>query len=76
MARDPVIVSAAVEGIVDDAVVRRLLADAAATAGAIHIAHGKAHLKNKVSGYNHAAKRYPWVVLVDLDHDADCAGFA
>jgi hypothetical protein len=73
MTYDPVVVSAAVEGIVDDAVVRRLLADAAATVGAIHIAHGKAHLKDKVNGYNHAAARYPWVVVVDLDHDADCA---
>lgn len=73
MTGDPIVVSAAVEGIVDDAVVRRLLVDAAAAAGAIHVANGKAHLKQRMSGYSHAAERYPWVVLIDLDHDADCA---
>jgi hypothetical protein len=36
MTSDPVVVSAAVEGMVDDAVMRRLVADASATVGTIH----------------------------------------
>lgn len=67
------IVSAAVEGIVDEVVLRRLLGEGGVTPGAIHVASGKAKLKRHLNGYNHAAEHSPWLVLVDLDRDAHCA---
>ena len=72
MANDTVI-SAAVEGIVDEAVVRRLIAHAGGTPGAVYGRQGKSLLRQRIAGYNNAARRVPWIVLVDLDRDADCA---
>ena len=66
-------VSAAVEGLVDEAVVRRLLEDVGAVAGPVYGKGGKQALHQKIAGYNHAAQFSPWVVLVDLDDDAECA---
>ena len=67
------VISAAVEGIVDEAVVRKLIAHTGATPGAVYGKQGKASLRQKIAGYNNAAQRMPWIVLVDLDHDDDCA---
>jgi len=72
MANDTVI-SAAVEGIVDEAVVRRLIAHAGGTPGAVYGRQGNSLLRQRIAGYNNAARRVPWIVLVDLDRDADCA---
>jgi hypothetical protein len=66
-------ISAAVEGIVDEAVVRRLIAHAGATLGPVYGKQGKSFLRQRIAGYNSAARRAPWVVLVDLDHDHQCA---
>jgi hypothetical protein len=68
-----VTISAAVEGIVDEAVVRRLIACAGGHPGPIHGKNGKLALRQKINGYNNAARHTPWVVLVDLNSDADCA---
>ncbi|MCR4410970.1 MAG: DUF4276 family protein [Thermoguttaceae bacterium] len=73
MSNVPPLVSAAVEGGVDEAVVRRLLAEVGAQPGAIHVVGGKPHLKDKIRAYNHAAAQHPWVVLVDLNHEESCA---
>jgi len=67
------VISAAVEGIVDEAVVRKLIMHAGATPGSVHGKQGKSHLRERIAGYNHAAHRAPWLVLVDLDSEADCA---
>lgn len=67
------VISAAVEGIVDEAVVRRLIAHAGGTPGAVYGRQGKSLLRQRIAGYNNAAQRVPWIVLVDLDRDADCA---
>ena len=67
------IISAAVEGIVDEAVVRRLIAHAGGQTGDVYGKNGKDELRQKIDGYNNAARHAPWVVLVDLDNDADCA---
>jgi hypothetical protein len=67
------VISAAVEGIVDEAVVRRLIAHAGAEPGDVHGKNGKSYLRRKINGYNSSAQRALWFVLVDLDHDADCA---
>jgi hypothetical protein len=73
-ARPPVkVLSAAVEGDVDEAVVRRLAAEAGMMAGAVYGKMGKQHLRTRLQGYGHAARFSPWLVLVDLDREADCA---
>ena len=69
----PVSISAAVEGAVDEAVVRRLVAHAGGQSGAIYGKNGKPALRSKIDGYNNAARYAAWVVLVDLDNDAACA---
>ena len=69
----PVALSAAVEGQVDEAVLRRLVALYGATLHAVHGRTGKRSLVRNLAGYNAAAHHAPWVVLLDLDRDADCA---
>jgi hypothetical protein len=70
---DPLVVSGAVEGVVDEAVLRRLVELAGAKLGPVYGKNGKKHLQQKINGYNHASRISQWVVLVDLDHDANCA---
>ena len=71
--RAPVLLSAAVEGLVDEAVLRRLIADEGASLAYTHGKNGKAVIRRDLNGYNQAAYHSPWVVLIDLDHDEDCA---
>lgn len=68
-----VVVIGAVEGDVDEIVLRRLVEHAGGTPGPVHGKNGKAHLLQRLSGYNQAAYQAPWLVLVDLDDDAECA---
>jgi len=68
-----VVVSAAVEGIVDEAVVRRLIEHAGAIPGEVYGKNGKQSLRRRIRGYNNAARHTPWIIVVDLDQDADCA---
>lgn len=67
------IISAAVEGVVDEAVVRTVIAHAGAVAGDVYGRQGKEYLRQRIAGYNNAARRSPWVVLVDLDREQECA---
>jgi hypothetical protein len=67
------IISAAVEGIVDEAVARKLITEAGGRPGTIYGKNGKPFLRRHINGYNSAAHHLPWMVLVDLDHDAECA---
>jgi len=67
-----VTISGAVEGLIDEAVLRRLIAWTGAVPGPVHGRHGKAFLRKQMDAYNRAARSVPWLVLVDLDHDADC----
>ncbi len=69
----PAIITAAVEGPTDEAIACKLITHVGARAGPVHGKQGKPHLRQHVSGYNHAAQHAPWLILVDLDHDADCA---
>lgn len=66
-------VSIAVEGDVDAAVVRRVLLLAGLSPGEIYVARGKVNLLKKLGGYNAAARFSDWAVVIDLDHDAECA---
>ena len=67
-------VTLAAEGIVDFAILRRLVRDANLTPSDEYGGRGKDHLDQRTPGYNNAAKYKPWLVSRDLDHDAVCAG--
>ncbi|MFI5182892.1 MAG: hypothetical protein ACHQNV_00720 [Vicinamibacteria bacterium] len=60
------------EGIVDEAVFRRIVRTARGEPGPVYGKTGKRQLLDRLPGYNNAARFSPWLVLVDLDHDADC----
>lgn len=66
-------VSAAVEGRLDEAVVGRLIRHVGGRPGTVYGKKGKAFLRDRIRGYNNAAQHAPWLVLVDLDMDGDCA---
>jgi hypothetical protein len=66
-------VSVAVEGDVDEAVAIRLIVLAGGVPGSVYGKRGKPGLRRGVTGYNQAARRAPWLVLVDLDTDEPCA---
>ncbi len=72
-AATPAFVSAAVEGVVGEAVLRRLIGEAGAILGVVYGKQGKQHLRRQLGGYNQAARLNPWVLLVDLNHDGRCA---
>jgi hypothetical protein len=69
----PLVITAAVEGNLDQAVLRRVVGEAGVTLGAVHGRRGKRYLREKLQAFNHAAQFAPWIVMVDLDEDADCA---
>jgi hypothetical protein len=66
------VLTIAVEGISDEAVIRRLCGDAGLGITAVHVARGKPRLDARVAAYNFAARHGDWLVLRDLDHDAEC----
>ena len=70
------VISAAVEGPMDEAVVRRLICHVGGRVGVIYGKDGKASVLNKLKGYNNAGRHSLWIVLVDLDNDQDCAPLA
>lgn len=67
------VVQGAVEGTVDEALLRRLLQTTGHEPGAIYSLNGKTGLIQKLAAYNAAARIVPWVVLIDLNGDAECA---
>jgi len=66
-------VSAAVEGDTDRAALERLAAHVGLEIARVFVTNGKPRLLQRIEGYNEAARRAPWLVLVDLDNDATCA---
>lgn len=66
-------ISGAVEGPSDEVVFRRIVEHCGATVHRVQVQGGKDDLRRALPGYNAAARRAPWVVLVDLDRDFDCA---
>jgi hypothetical protein len=58
-----VVISAAVEGLIDEAVVKRLITEAGATVGPVYGKQGKKVLRAGINGYNKAARHRPWIVL-------------
>jgi hypothetical protein len=71
--RDSVLITAAVEGTVDEAVVKRMIEHVGAVPGPVYGRNGKAHIRQRITNYNNAGRFSPWIILVDLDHDAECA---
>jgi hypothetical protein len=65
-------ISGAVEGDVDEAVLKRLIGDLECFHGPIYGRKGKGFLRTRVDAYNAAAHFSRWVVLVDLDCDFLC----
>lgn len=63
---------AAVEGLADEAVVRRLAGHVGLQVGQVHGKNGKDYLRQRIDAYNNAARISPWLVLVDLNREADC----
>jgi hypothetical protein len=62
-----------VEGTTDAAVARRLLIEADLEPGHEYVLNGKGALDQRLAGYNRAAGLACWLVLRDLDQDAECA---
>jgi hypothetical protein len=62
-----------VEGISDEAVLRRVVIGRGGVVHRVQVQRGKANLRRALPGYNAAAQGDPWLVLVDMDQDFDCA---
>lgn len=70
---DRIVISGAVEGPTDQAVLYRLLKHVGVELGPVYGGKGKSYLRKHIAGYNEAARHSSWIVLVDLNQDADCA---
>lgn len=66
-------IAIAVEGITDEAVALRLVDHAGGRPGAVYGKAGKSKIRQHIRGYENAARHAPWLVLVDLDQDKECA---
>ncbi len=66
-------ITLAVEGRTDEAVGKRLLADAGIGTTAVYGLKGKHYLDEKLAGYNNAARFSSWLILRDLNSDEACA---
>lgn len=69
----PITFSAAVEGPSDEAVLRRVVEHLGAVLGPVYGKNGKTTLLKQLHSYNQAAQYQPWIILIDLDRDAECA---
>lgn len=69
-----VYVSGAVEGPSDELVLRRIVESRGAIVHRVQVQNGKLNLRRALPGYNAAARRGVWLVLVDLDQDFVCPG--
>lgn len=68
-----VLVDICVEGLTDEAVVKRIVEHVGLIPGTVYGYKGKRYLLQKLPAYNRAAQFSPWITVVDLDQDADCA---
>jgi hypothetical protein len=62
-----------VEGPLDEAVLRVLIARAGGRAGRVYGLRGKSDVERRISGVCAASALSPWVILLDLDRNAYCA---
>ena len=68
-----IVISCAVEGPVDESILRVLLNYSGVIPAGIYGKSGKSFLRQKIQSYNQAAFYSPWIILTDLNHDAECA---
>lgn len=66
-------ITLAVEGDGDVPIAKKLAELAGFDVGPIYGLSGKGKLDRQLTGYNSAARFAPWLVIRDLDHDAECA---
>ena len=66
-------VSIVVEDLASQAVLERVLATTGHRVAGIHMKSGKHRLDAGLNGYNAAAKHGHWLVLRDMNSDAECA---
>jgi len=66
-------ISAVVEGDVDEAVLSKIVEGSGVTLAGVFGRTGKQHIYQRLKAYNKAAQFSPWIILLDLDHDAPCA---
>ena len=64
---------AAVEGLIDAAIARRLAHFVGFDQCTVYETGGKPRLDERLSSYNAASKHGAWLVIRDLDRDAECA---
>jgi hypothetical protein len=71
----PVVFSAAAEGEVDEAVLRRVVEQTGGKVGRVYGKCGWDRLRERIWHYNLAARNtsWPWIVLADLDRRFSCA---
>jgi hypothetical protein len=62
----------AVEGPVDEVILRAVVESAGRAIETVYVAEGKPNLLRRLSGFNAAARFAPWIVVVDLN-GASCA---
>lgn len=70
---EPVVLTAAVEGVTDEVLLRRICALCGTNIGLIYGKCGKSYVVARIAGYNHSARFRHWVILLDLDQDSPCA---
>ena len=73
MESPPLPVNVLVEGDTDEVVIRHILRYVGLTCGTVYGKEGKGYLLKRLPNYNQAARFAPWLAVVDLDQDADCA---
>jgi hypothetical protein len=66
-------ITIAVEGYIDAEVARWLLHHVGLNVGYVYVKNGKSALDRSLPGYNNAARFSRWLILRDLDEDANCA---
>jgi hypothetical protein len=64
---------AAVEGPLDEVVLNAVLRTVGASAYPVYGKNGKPALRKQIGNFNRAAQYEPWIVLVDLNQQFDCA---
>lgn len=67
------VVKCAVEGLVDQVVLQRILLDLGIPCGEFYVKNGKRQLLSRLPNYNLSARHLTWVILLDLDDSAECA---
>ena len=73
MTSPPETITAAVEGNVDEAAVVRICEVLGLSLRACYVKNGKSKLDASLAAYSAAAKYGRWLVIRDLDQDAECA---